>query len=138
MQVMQETWIISLGQENPLEKEMAGHSSILSGEIPWRVQSGGVQSIGPQRFIHNCLCIQHTHTKALNIVSEAKVDVFLDVSCFLLHPKNVHNLISVSSASSKASLYIWKFSVHVLLKTSLKDFEQNLTSMQNELKCATV
>ena len=79
------------------------------------------------------------HTvKGFSIVNEEEVDVFLEFSCFLHDPVDVTNLNSGSSSFSKASLYIWKFSVHVLLKTSLKDFEQNLTSMQNELKCATV
>ena len=63
-------------------------------------------------------------------VNEA--DVSLQFPCFLYDPANVGNLISDSSAFSKSSLYIWKFSVHVLLKPSLKDFEHNLTSMRSE------
>ena len=66
--------------------------------------------------------------KGFSIVNEAEVDVFLEFSCFFYDPMDVGNLIS-SSASSKSSLYIWKFSVHVLLKPSLKDFEHNFTSM---------
>ena len=50
-------------------------------------------------------------------------------------PTNIGNLISGSSAFSKPSLYIWKSSVHILLKPSLKDFEQNLTSMRNKYNC---
>ena len=50
-------------------------------------------------------------------------------------PMDVDNLISISSAFSKASLYIWKFLVHVLLKPSLEDFEHNLTSMRHECDC---
>ena len=49
--------------------------------------------------------------------------------CFLYDPTNVSNLISGSFAFSKPSLYIWKFSIQVLLKSSLKDVEYNLTSM---------
>ena len=56
------------------------------------------------------------------MVSEGEVDVFLEFLCFLCDPTNVGNLISGSSAFSKSSLYIWKFSVHVLLKPSLKNF----------------
>ena len=59
---------------------------------------------------------------------EAEVDVFLEFPCFLYDPMNVGNLVPGSSAFFKPSLYIWKFSVHVLLKPSLKDFEHNLTS----------
>ena len=46
---MQETWVRSLGQEDPLEKEMATHSSILAWEIPWTEEPGGLQSIGWQK-----------------------------------------------------------------------------------------
>ena len=57
------------------------------------------------------------HTvKGFSIVNEAEVDVFLEFPCFLYDPVDVGNLISVSSAFSKSSLYIWKFSVHIVLK----------------------
>ena len=46
---MWETWVQSLGQEAPLEKEMATHSSTLAWNIPWMGEPGGLQSIGPQR-----------------------------------------------------------------------------------------
>ena len=66
------------------------------------------------------------HTvKGFSIVSEAKVDVFLEFPCFICDPADVGNLFSVSSAFSKSSLYIWKILVHVLLKPSLKDFEHS-------------
>ena len=55
--------------------------------------------------------------------------------CFFYEPVDVGNLIFGSSVSSKPSLYIWKFLVHVLLKSSLKDFEHNLTNMGNEHNC---
>ena len=65
-----------------------------------------------------------THTvKGFSIVNEAEVDAFLKFLCFLYDPADAGNLISGSSASSKPSLYMWKFSVHELLKPSLKDFE---------------
>ena len=70
------------------------------------------------------------HTvKGFNIVIEAEVDVFLEFPCFVYDPMDVGNLISGSFAFSKPSLYIWKFSIQVLLKSSLKDVEHNLTSM---------
>ena len=50
---MQETWIQSLGQEDPLEKGMATHSSILAWEIPWTEEPGGLQSMGSQRVGHD-------------------------------------------------------------------------------------
>jgi len=52
MQETQETWVQALGQENPLEKEMATHSSILAWEIPWTEEPGRLQSMGSQRIGH--------------------------------------------------------------------------------------
>ena len=63
--------------------------------------------------------------KVFCAVNEAEVDVFLEFPCFLYDPGNVGNFISGSSALSKHSLHIWKFSVHKLLKPSLKDLEHN-------------
>ena len=50
---MQETWVLSLGQEDPLEEEMATHSSILAWRIPWMEEPGGLQSVGSQRVRHD-------------------------------------------------------------------------------------
>ena len=58
-----------------------------------------------------------------------KADVFLEFSCLFNDPTNVGNLISGSSAFSKSSLNIWKFTVHVLLKTGLKNFEHYFASV---------
>ena len=70
------------------------------------------------------------HTiKGFSVVNEAEVDVFLKFSCFFYDLMDVGNFISGSSAASKSRLYIWKFSVHVLLKPSLKDFEHYLATM---------
>ena len=64
------------------------------------------------------------HTaKGFSIVSEAEVDVSLELSCFFHDPSDVGNLISGSSAFSKSCLNIWKFLVHALLKPSLENFE---------------
>ena len=67
--------------------------------------------------------------KGFSIVSEAEVDVFLEFSCFFYDPTDVGNLISGSSAFSKSSLNIWKFSVHILLKPSLENFEHYFASV---------
>ena len=70
------------------------------------------------------------HTvKDLSIVNETEVYVCLEFPCFLYDTANVGNLISDSAAFSKSSLYIWKFSVHVLLRPSLKDIEHYLTNI---------
>ena len=57
----------------------------------------------------------------LGVVNEAEVDVFLELSCFFDDPRDVGNLISGSSAFSKSSLNIWKFTVHVQLKPGLEN-----------------
>ena len=67
--------------------------------------------------------------KGFSVANVDEVDVFLEYPCFLYDLTNIGSLVSGSSAFSKNSLYIWKFSVPILLKPSLKDFEHNLTSM---------
>ena len=70
------------------------------------------------------------HTvKGFSIVNEAEVDVFLEFSCFSYDPVDFGNLISASSAFSKTSLNIWKFSVHVLSKPGLKNFQHHIASV---------
>ena len=69
------------------------------------------------------------HTvKGFSVVNEAKVYIFLEFSCYFYDPTDVGSLISGSSAFSKSSLNIWKFSVHILLKPGLKNFEHYLDS----------
>ena len=70
------------------------------------------------------------HTvKGSGIVNKAEIDVFLELSCFFNEPTDVGNLISGSSAFSKTSLNIRKFTVHVLLKPGLENFEHYFTSV---------
>ena len=79
------------------------------------------------------------HTvKGFSIVNEAEVDIFLEFSCFSYDSTNIGSLISGPSAFSKSSLNIWKFSVHVLLKPVLKDFEHYFASVWDECCCAVV
>ena len=79
------------------------------------------------------------HTvKGFGIVNKAKADVFLELSGFFDDPLDVSNLISGSSAFSKSSLKIWKFTVHVLLKPGLENFEDYFASVCDERKCAVV
>ena len=72
--------------------------------------------------------VVHT-VKGFGIVNKAEVDVFLELSCFFDDPADVGNLISDSSAFCRSSLNIWKFTVHVLLKPGLDNFEHHFTSM---------
>ena len=79
------------------------------------------------------------HTiKGFGIVNKAEVDVLLELSCFFDNPTDVGNLISGSSAFSKSSLNIWKFTVHLLLKPGLENFEHYFTSLWDECNCAVV
>ena len=67
--------------------------------------------------------------KGFGIVNKAEIDVFLELSCLFDDPTDVGNLISGSSAFSKITLSIWKFTVHVLLKPGLENFEDYFTSV---------
>ena len=70
------------------------------------------------------------HTvKGFGIINKAEVDVFLELSCFFYDPKDAGNLISSSSAFSKSNLNVWNFSVHVLLKPWLENFEHSFASV---------
>ena len=88
-----------------------------------------------QNFPH--FIVIHT-VKGFGIVNKAEIDVFLELSCFFDDPSDVGNLISCSSAFSKTSLNIWKFTVHVLLKPGLENFKHYFTSMWDECNCAIV
>ena len=72
--------------------------------------------------------VVHT-VKGFDIVKEAKIDVYLELSCFFHNSVDVGNLISGSSAFSKTSLNIWKFTVHILLKPGLENFEHYFASV---------
>ena len=67
--------------------------------------------------------------KSFDIVNKAEIDVFLELSCFFHDPADVGNLISGFSAFSKTSLNIRKFTVHILLKPGLENFEHYFTSV---------
>ena len=76
------------------------------------------------------------HTvKSFGIVNKAEADAFLETSCFFDDPADVGNFISGSSAFSKTSLNIWNFTVHVLLKPDLENFEHYFTSVWDECNC---
>ena len=72
--------------------------------------------------------VMHT-VKGFGIVNKAEIDVFLELSCFFNDPADVGNLISGFSAFSKTSWNIWKFTVHILLKPGLENFEHYFTSV---------
>ena len=79
------------------------------------------------------------HTiKGFGTVNKAETDVFLELSCFFHDPADVGNLISGSSTFSKTSLYIREFTVHILLKPGLENFEYYFPSVWDECNCAVV
>ena len=79
------------------------------------------------------------HTvKGFGIVNKAEVDVFLELSCFFDDTVEVGNLISGSFAFFKTSLNTWKFTVHVLLKPGLENFEHYLSSVWDKCNCVVV
>ena len=67
--------------------------------------------------------------KGFGIVNKVEVVVLLELSCFFDDPADVGNLVSGSSALSKSSLNTWKFTVHILLKPGLENFEHSLASV---------
>ena len=67
--------------------------------------------------------------QGFGVVNKVEVDVFLELSCFSSDPTDVGNLISGSSAFSKYSLNIWRFTVHLPLKSGLENFEHYFISM---------
>ena len=71
-------------------------------------------------------------------MNKAEVDVFLEFSCFFHDPADVGTLFSGSSAFSKSSFNNWKFTVHILLKPGLENFEHYFTSVRGECNCAVV
>ena len=92
--------------------------------------SGRRSGVWYSHFFKNSLQFIVIHTvKGLGIVNKVEVDVFLELACIFLDPADVGNLISGSSAFSKTSLNIWKFTVHVLLKPGLESFGQYFTGV---------
>ena len=83
------------------------------------------------------IVVIHT-VKGSSVVNEAEVGVFLEFSCIFCDPVDIGNLISGSSAFSKSRLNIWKFSVQVLLKPNLENFEHYFASVWDDCSCAVI
>ena len=99
-----------------------------------RGRSGGLVFPSLSEF-STVYCDPH---KGFGIVYKAEIDVFLELSCFFDDPEHAGILISGSAAFTTSSLDIWKFSVHILLKPGLENFEHYFTSMADECNCAVV
>ena len=91
-----------------------------------RGRSGGLVFPSLKNFPQ--FIVIHT-VSGFGIVNKAEIDVFLEFSCLFNGPTDVGNLISGSSAFSKSNLNIWKFTVHVLLKPGLENFEYYFARM---------
>ena len=90
----------------------------------------GLQSIGSHWTRLSDFKVKDFHTvKGFGIVNIAEVDIFLELSCFFDDPMDFGNLISGPSTFSKPSLNIWKFTIHVLLKPGLENFEHYFASV---------
>ena len=88
------------------------------------------QVVWYSHLFQNCPQFVVIHTvKGFGIVNKAEIDVFPGLYCFFNDPMDVGHLISGSSAFSKTSLNIWKFTVHVLLKPGLENFKYHFTSV---------
>ena len=97
----------------------------MGGGARWATVHGVAKSLDTTERRHF-----HFHTvKGFGLVNKAEIDVFLELSCFFHEPVDVGNLISGSSAFSKTSLNIRKFTVHILLKPGLENFEHYFTSV---------
>ena len=89
------------------------------------------------RFKNFQFVVIHT-VKGFSIANKAEVDIFLELSCFFDGPTDVGNLISGSSVFSKSSMNIWKFTVHLLVKPGLENFEHYFASMWDKCYCFVV
>ena len=104
------------------------HVSQEAGQVAWYFHP-----------LKNFLQFVMIHTvKGFGIVNKEEIDVFLELSCFFDDPTDVGSLTSGSSAFSKTSLNIWKFTVRVLLKRGLENFEHYFASMWDEGNCVVV
>ena len=103
-----------------------------------QISQDAVQVVWYSHLFQNFPQFVVIHTvKGFSVVHEAEIDFFWNLLAFLWF-NDVGNLISGSSAFSKTSLNIWKFTVHLLLKPGLKNFEHYFSSMWDECNCAVV
>ena len=96
------------------------------------------QVVWYSHLLNNFFTIFVIHTvKGFGIVSKV-VDVFLELLCFFYDPTDVTNLISGSCVFSKSTFNIWNFTIHILFKPGLENFEQYFASMWDECNCVVV
>ena len=126
----------SFSSLEPVHCSMSGSNYCFLTSIQFSQEAGKV--VWYSHLFKNFPQFVVIHTvKSFSVVNEAELDIFLEF-CYFYDLMDLGNLISGFFAFSKANLHICKFSVHVLLKPSLKDFEHYLASIQNECNCAVV
>ena len=104
----QETWVRSLGREDLLEKEMATHSSILTWEIPWTEEPGGLQSLGSQRIGHNwttCTAPHYSFTFIKRLFSSSSLSAITVVSSAYLRASLVAQMVKNLPAMQETQLW---------------------------------
>ena len=102
-----------------------------AGQVVWPLRDSHLLKNFPQFIVIYTV-------KGFGIVNKAEIDVFLQLPCFFNDPVDVGDLISGSSAFSNSILNIWKFTVYVLLKPTLKNFERDFASMWDKCNCMVV
>ena len=115
MQETQEIWIRSLGQEDPVEKEMAMHFSILLWEIPWTEKPGGLQSMGSRRIIYNWVTKQQQ----------------IHVMYYILFLLKMHSYFHGSRLWGAHALW---WTLHIILLKLLFNSKQPLLAFQQEFR----
>ena len=105
---------------------------------PWTVAHHTPLSVGFSRQQYWSGLPFPSLVKCFGTVNKAEIDVFLKLSCFFDDPEDVGNMISVSSVFSKSRLNTWKFTVHILLKPGLQNFEHYFDTMWDECNCVVV
>ena len=108
LSAMQETWVQSLGQEYPLEKEMATHSSILAWKIPWTEEPGRLQSMGLQR-------VGHDWATSLHFIHG---DNYFNTDKILLHISKTTKYTKTNEGLERRRK-LWRKSFHLFLQTQL-------------------
>ena len=118
-------------------RSACGPTHVARLEFPREKEAGNVVWYSHlfKNFPH--FVVIHT-VKGFGVVNKAEVDVSLEFTCFFYDPTDVGHLISGSSAFSKSILKIWKFSVYILLKPRLENFEHCFASVWDECSCAVV
>ena len=119
---MRETQVRSLGREDPLEKEMVTHSSILTWKLPWTEEPGGLQSIGSQRVGHN-LMTEHTCTPYNSYHSvKAVLELTRHISLVISTSKWSEVVLSCPTLSGPVDCSLWGFSIHGILQVRILEW----------------